>query len=198
MGSTAGFRKAVELLFAVGKLSYANGNVPAAKRRLTCRGLLPAVGSDRACRSRPDTQAYQDAIRELADQQEKLLVAKLRYCTLPRYEIDLGPTTLDLSAQPQLASYVYHDSVRKKLVIRGQLTDAEQKALEQGAAPPLPPAALNALPTTQNPGALAVNRDELRDLLPTAAKIDKVVRSDRRRRTCRRRRSRSPAPCLRP
>ena len=161
--ASPGFRGAAELLFALGKLSWAD-------QALTCRGLLPAGGVTQLA-ALDQAQPYQDAIRELADQQQQMLNRKLRYCTLPQYEIDLGPTTLDLSARPQLGSYVYYDSARNKLVIRGQLTDAEQKAIEQGAAPHLPPAAVQALPTGPGAGAPAVDHGELRDLLATTADV---------------------------
>ena len=162
--SNANFREAVELLFALGKLTYAGGT-------LACRGLLPAAGVTELLKLAP-AQSYKDAIQGLADLQRQVISQKLRYGTLPVYEIDLGPTSLDLP--PELAAYVYYDATQKKLVIRGRLTRAEQDALERGATPSLPQAALDALPTPQNAGASAVNVAELSDLLATTAQVGAV------------------------
>jgi hypothetical protein len=153
---------AVELLFALGKLSYQRDT-------LSCRGLLPAAGVTELDQL-AHTQRYHDALKELADHQRQVLTRKLRYCSLPVYEIDLDTTTLDLP--PELATYVHYDAARKKLVIRGQLTDAQDAALQQGATPPLPVGVVQALPTAPGTGAAPINAAELRDLLPTAGAVD--------------------------
>ena len=182
------FRSAVELLFALDKLSYSD-------ETLTCRGQLPAAAV-RELIPLGQTQRYQDAIRELADEQQQILTRKLGYCTLPLYEIDLGPTTFDLAGQPHLADYVYYDSARKKLIVRGQLTDAERTAIERGAAPPLPQAALQALPMRRTP---ARRRSIARSCAISFRRAPRSTSCSIREstRTCRRQRPRSPRACSR-
>src|SRR5262249_8694843 len=81
------FRKAVELLFGLGKVNY-----DSVAQTLTCRGLLPSTTAA-ALASVDQTQAYQTALTGLTNLQQQLLTRKLRYCTLPLYEIPLTRTT---------------------------------------------------------------------------------------------------------
>ncbi len=156
------FRKAVELLFGLGKLTHDS-------ETLTCRGLLPSQ-TVAALASLDQTQAYQRAITGLADLQKQLLARKLRYCSLPIYEIPLTRTKPLVVPQP-LATYVYHDPSRNVLIIRGQMTDEERDALSS-AVPDLPQAILRALPLGVGTGPAPVNDTELLGLLPTSAAVD--------------------------
>ena len=137
-----------------------------------CRGVLPADGIA-ALRLLAQAQSYQNSLGKLADQQRQLLTRKLRYCSLPQYELPLDQATT-FSLPDELTSYVYYDPDKKLVVIRGQLTDAEQVALKDGAAPPLPQATVQALPTPSNPGATAANQAELVDLLTNSAAVDEL------------------------
>src|SRR5262249_28153491 len=78
-GGAASFRKAVELLYAIGRLSYDKK-----AKKLSYRGLLPEDGRG-AFSSLP--QAAVKAIDEIFDQQQQLLQQKLRFCSLPTYEV---------------------------------------------------------------------------------------------------------------
>jgi hypothetical protein len=171
------FQRAVDLLYALGKLSYDN-----VKETLTCRGLLPDARVE-ALVNLGKSGPYEDALKELVDQQQQLLTRKLRYCSLPLYEIDLAEATrLDLP--PALAAYVYCDVTRKKLVIRGQLTDAEQQTLLDRATPPLrvsrPPPSVGAETlklaklSALLKAAKAVNEGELGDLMAGVAKVKEL------------------------
>ncbi len=161
-GTGPAFRNAVELLYALGKLSYAD-------QTLSCRGLLPAAGLSRLA-TLSQAAAFRAALDDLADRQRQLLRRKLRYCSLPAYELDAGPVSLDLP--PELSAYVYYDLARRMLVFRGRLTDAEATTLKSAASPALPNAVVQALPTAQ--AGTPTNSAQLRDLLVTTAQVDAI------------------------
>jgi hypothetical protein len=126
------FRRAVDTLYALGKLSYQDG-------RLSCRGLLPSL-SVQAIKQRVNSTVFTKALDAIVEQQTQLLARKLLYRGLAQYEFPLQ-SAKPLSIPTELQPYVYLDQVRNVLVVRGQPTDLELAAL--GAA--LPPAILAVL-----------------------------------------------------
>ena len=176
------FQNAVEQLFAGGKLSYDSD-----AQMLTCRGVLPAAGIDALDAL---NHGFANKLTKLFDPYRQLLTRKLRYRSLPQYEVDLDaaidPSLLAQLASPEklalpadLAPYMYIDSTRKVLIVRGQPTDGEWdafktawKSVVTAAQTNDPQLAAPALPSQPNAGTPAVNQAELRDLLISAADVD--------------------------
>jgi Tc toxin complex TcA C-terminal TcB-binding domain/Neuraminidase-like domain/Salmonella virulence plasmid 28.1kDa A protein len=151
--SNNAFRSAFETLYALGKLSYANGV-------LTCRGLLPS-GSATAIKQSITNATFGGAIDDLRDQQQKFLERKLRYGGLAQYEFPLASAT-PIEIPEELQPYVYLDQARSVLVVRGQPTDLELERLSSDSK--VPATILNSFGATQPP----VKVNTLADLLTSA------------------------------
>ena len=144
--ANSAFQAAVETLYALGKLSYANN-------LLTCRGLLPSA-SAAAVKLSIVNATFGGVIDALLNQQQQFLARKLRYCGLAQYEFALASAT-PLEIPEELQPYVYLDPARSVLVVRGWLTDLELDRLSKASTVPAttltllgatpPPAMVNAL-----------------------------------------------------
>ena len=115
-------QSAVETLYALGKLTftYQAGTLTGT---LTCRGLLPSSSAEALKQSVGD-DAFTSAIDVIKSQQYEFLERKLRYCELAQYEFPWSNTT-PLSVPTELEPYIYIDTLRNKLIARGQPTDEE-------------------------------------------------------------------------
>jgi hypothetical protein len=118
--TNSSFRRAVETLYALGKLSYQDG-------RLSCRGLLPSL-SVHAVKQHVNRTVFANALDAIVAQQTQLFARKLAYRGLAQYEFPLQ-SAKPLSIPTELQPYVYLDQVRNVLVVRGQPTDLELAAL---------------------------------------------------------------------
>jgi hypothetical protein len=144
--TNSAFRKAVETLYALGKLSYVPPADANQEGTLTCRGLLPSL-SVTAVENYVNRNAFANALDAIVEQQSQLLTRKLAYRQLAQYEFPL-PSAIPLSIPTELQPYVYLDQVRNVLVVRGQPTDLELAAL---ASSTIPAPILNVLRSGQLP-----------------------------------------------